>query len=107
MKPFKANVEFKIVRQSGGCWRFKLYLEAIEPKEDDIICINSSLNKTTSVSFKLTNILKFSAPFEANFSSESDPEFTVLPKKGQLEQYGFNGTNFIISFCPIEYGKTK
>lgn len=41
------------------------------------------------------------------FTPESDAEFTVLPKKGDLEPYGRDGANFIISFTPIEYGKMR
>lgn len=29
------------------------------------------------------------------------------PRKGQLEPYGKEGTNFIVSFTPTEYGKQK
>jgi hypothetical protein len=47
------------------------------------------------------------ADFTANFTAESDPEFTVYPKIGKLESYGRDGTNFIISFTPIEYGKIR
>lgn len=30
-----------------------------------------------------------------------------MPKSGQLEPYGREGTTFIISFTPIEYGKAR
>ena len=30
-----------------------------------------------------------------------------MPKQGMLEPYGKEGTNFIISFTPTEYGKAK
>jgi hypothetical protein len=30
-----------------------------------------------------------------------------MPKSGMLEPYGKDGTNFIISFTPTEYGKAK
>lgn len=69
--------------------------------------MSSNLHKTTSVSFKLTNKTKQFAPFTATFSPESDSEFTVFPKSGMLESYGRDGTNFIVSFTPVEYGKPK
>ena len=47
------------------------------------------------------------AEFTANFTAESDPEFSVFPKSGVLESYGRDGTNFIITFTPIEYGKIR
>ncbi len=84
-----------------------MHLEATEPDEDDHIVIYSPLNKTTSVSFKLTNRYKQYSPFVTYFTPDSDPEFTIMPKSGELEPFGREGKNFIISFTPIEYGKTK
>lgn len=84
-----------------------MVLEATEPKEDDLIVISSPLHRTTSVSFKLTNRHKHYAPFVAQFTPDSDPEFTIMPKSGDLEPYQREGTTFIISFTPIEYGKTR
>ncbi|EGR27619.1 hypothetical protein IMG5_193180 [Ichthyophthirius multifiliis] len=105
LKPFKETIEFNIIRQLGGKWKFKLLFEAIEPKEDDTIYISSELQKTTSVQFKLTNKSKTFTPFKAYFTPSSDSEFTVRPKEGELESYGREGTNFVITYTPIEYGK--
>jgi precorrin-6x reductase len=77
----KASIEFIVLRQSGGRWKFKVQLEATEPEEDDVIVISSPLNRTTSVSFKLTNKVKAYSRFLANFSPESDAEFSVMPKQ--------------------------
>ena len=74
---------------------------------DDIITIQSPLHKTSSVSFRLTNHMKQPADFTAHFTSDSAHEFAVHPKQGQLEPYGKDGTNFIVSFTPTEYGKQK
>lgn len=82
-------------------------MDASEPDPDDSIVICSNLNRSTSVSFKLTNKAKQMADFTANFTAESDPEFTVFPKNGKLESYGRDGTNFVVSFTPIEYGKIR
>jgi len=57
-----------------------MILEATAPKEDDLIVISSPLNRTTSVSFKLTTHRKKTAFFTASFTPESDPEFTIMPK---------------------------
>ncbi|KAL4498636.1 hypothetical protein ABPG72_019754 [Tetrahymena utriculariae] len=107
LKPFKQTIDFNILRQAGGRWKFKITLEATEPKEDDIIIISSPLHKTTSVTFKLTNKSKSFTPFTASFTPDSDAEFTVMPRSGNLESYGREGTTFIVSFTPIEYGKTR
>lgn len=74
---------------------------------DDIISISSPLQKTSSVSFKLTNHLKSYAEFTAHFTADSATEFICHPKQGLLEPYGKEGTNFIVSFTPTEYGKAK
>lgn len=84
-----------------------MVFEALEPEVDDTIVIQSPLHKTSSVSFKLTNHLKSYAEFQAHFTADSAQEFHVMPKQGLLEPYGKEGTNFIISFTPTEYGKAK
>lgn len=107
MKPFKTSCDLCISRVFGGQWKFKMYLEAEEPDEDDIIVIQSPLNQTSSISFRLSNRYKQYSPFVAYFTPDSDPEFSVLPKSGELEPFGREGKNFIISFTPLEYGKFK
>lgn len=88
-------------------FRLKIVLEANEPEKDDVIQIYSPLHKTSSVSFRLTNRFKSHADFKAYFTYDSDPEFSVIPKEGTLEPYGKEGSTFIISFTPVEYGKNK
>lgn len=65
------------------------------------------LGSVDSVSFKLTNRAKSFATFSARYTGESDPEFAVTPATGILEPYGRDGTNFTLSFAPVEYGKAK
>lgn len=107
LKPFRATLQFDVTRKAGGRWRYFIELQSNDPEPDDVIVMSSSLHKTASVSFKLTNNTKHFTPFIAVFSPESDSEFTVFPKSGQLESYGRDGTVFIISFTPVEYGKPK
>jgi len=107
LRPFKTNVEFIVYKSSGGRWKFNVIFEALDPEIDDSIVIQSPLHKTSSVSFKLSNHLKSFADFHAFFTQDSAAEFTVYPKSGQLEPYGKDGTNFIVSFTPTEYGKAK
>lgn len=107
LRPFKTQIEFIIYKSSGGRWKFNAVFEALEPEMDDIITIQSPLHKTSSVSFRLTNHMKQYSEFQANFTSDSASEFAVYPNKGQLEPYGKDGTNFIVSFTPTEYGKQK
>ena len=51
--------------------------------------------------------MKSYAEFTAHFTAESAAEFGVNPKQGMLEPYGKDGTTFIVSFTPTEYGKAK
>jgi hypothetical protein len=51
--------------------------------------------------------MKSTAEFQAFFTSDSAAEFAVHPKAGILDAYGKEGTNFIVSFTPTEYGKAK
>lgn len=53
----------------------------------------------------MTNTDKSAAQFKAKFTSDSAHEFSVEPKEGQLAKFGAKGTNFFISFTPVEYGK--
>lgn len=107
LKPFKAQAELIIYKSSGGRWKFNVVVEASEPMVDDIITIQSPLQKCSTVSFRLTNHMKQAAEFTASFTEGSATEFTVTPKQGQLEPYGKDGTNFMVSFTPTVYGKPK
>lgn len=107
LRPFKSNIEFVIYKSTGGRWKFNVVFESLEPEVDDVIVIQSPLHKTSSVSFKLNNHLKSFAEFTAFFTADSAAEFVVYPKNGLLEPYGKEGTNFIVSFTPTEYGKAK
>ncbi|CAD8058009.1 unnamed protein product [Paramecium sonneborni] len=108
MKPFKANIEFIVLRQTGGRWKYKIILEATKPDEDDVIIISSPLNKTASVSFQLTNKTKGYAKFYAGFT----PNFQLYQKlvilnhmeeKELLLQFNLQ----ITYYTPIENGKIR
>jgi len=64
------------------------------PDPDDTITITSPINKTSSVSFKLTNYNKQIAEFTSGFTADSDSEFTIHPKNGILEPYGKYNPHF-------------
>jgi hypothetical protein len=107
LRPYKTATEFVVYKSTGGRWKFNVIFDALEPEVDDVITIQSPLHRTTSVSFKLNNHLKSYAEFQAFFTPDSAAEFSVHPKTGLLEPYGKDGTNFIVSFTPTEYGKAK
>jgi hypothetical protein len=105
LRPFVALCNLVITRASGGRWRFDLKLEATEPEVDDTIVIQSPLNKPASVAFRLSNHKTVYSEFDAFFDAESAYEFTVQPTSGVLEPAGSNGTTFVITYKPTEYGK--
>ncbi|KAM3143753.1 Encoded by [Paramecium bursaria] len=107
LKPFKTNFDLIIKRESGGVWKFPLFLEATQPDIDDLIVISSPLGKQSSVAFRLTNRNKSLAAFNAYFLPTSDQEFTVSPKQGLLEPNGREGNLFVIKFTPLEYGQIR
>ena len=107
LRPFKTDIEFVLRKKSGGQWIYNIILESTEPDPDDIIHIKSSLNKQSFVAFKLQNIFTKDAKFVAYFSHDSSSEFSVSPREGILDQSGRDGTQFVVSYLPVEYGKIK
>jgi len=107
LKPFKTEAELFIYKGSGGRWRYNVVIEAKEPDPDDTIVIEAQIHKPANVAFHLSNYAKQYAAFEAFFTPESDPFFGVQPAKGLLEPYGREGTQFVVSFTPVEYGAPK
>ena len=107
LRPLKTEIEFILRKKSGGQWIYNILLEATEPDPDDIIYIKSSIGKQAFVSFRLQNIFTKDAKFLAYFSHESSSEFSVTPREGILDQSGREGTQFVICYLPVEYGKMK
>ena len=107
LRPFSTTVELVIEKETGGRWRYEIQLEATEPDIDDVIKIESPLNRTSSVSFKIHNQFMTHAPFTAEFTSSSSLAFTVSPVAGTLEPYGKEGQELVISYTPTEYGKMQ
>ena len=105
LKATRCKIQILVTRASGGRWRFDMELVASSPDVDDTIRIEGNVNVSSSVSFRLTNQFDSPAAFQAYFSLESPPEFTVTPESGMLEPYGSEGTNFVVSFTPKIYGK--
>lgn len=106
LRPFESKIDFIVKKTvTGGQWRFPIQLEATEPSPDDTINIESTINQTSSVSFKLCNQFRERTSFRCEFTLTSSPVFSVFPLSGELDAYGENGTNFIVSFTPLEYGQ--
>merc|ERR1719421_1879049 len=105
LRPLVCLCNLVISKASSGRWRFDVKLEATEPEVDDVIQIQSPLNKPASVAFRLCNHSSAYSEFDAFFDAESAYEFTVQPTSGVLEPAGTSGTAFIITYKPTEYGK--
>lgn len=82
LRTIHAPINFLVYKKSGGCWKFNINLVATEPEIDDAITITGKLGVSTSVAFGLNNMLEGAAKFEAFFSVDSPPEYTVRPHKG-------------------------
>ena len=106
LRPFSCMIELIVEKSSGGRWVFQLSLESTDPAVDDTIVIESQLNHTSSVSFKLSNQFRERSPFRCEFTTGSSSVFTVFPTVGAFEPYGGEPTSFVVSFTPTEYGKT-
>jgi len=105
LRPVRTSAALVVRKQSGGRWRFDLVLEAGEPQPDDIIFIESPINKMAQVQFRLCNAFDEDTPFQAYFSSDSASVFTVTPGHGMLTRAGTAGTLFTVAYTPVEYGK--
>jgi hypothetical protein len=107
MKPFATSVQLVVLRNGGGRWPFELQLEASEPDIDDTILVEAPLRTTGSVSFKLINRTSTDefSNFQAFFSSDSSTCLSVSPSSGVLAPESAGGTNFMVSFTPVEYGQ--
>lgn len=107
LRPIKARCQIVILKKSGGCWTFKLDLEATEPKVDDTLLIRARPGEMKSIAFGLNNMLLGDAPFEAFFAKGSPRDFFVTPARGILRDETQPPTKIIVSFSPREYGKSK
>lgn len=107
LRPFKTECEVCLVKRSGGQWIYTMIFESLEGEPEDIIKVQSSIGKESSVSFKLYNWFTKNSKFIAYFTHDSSPEFGVKPKEGVLDQSNRDGNLFMISYKPIEYGKVK
>ena len=104
-RPFRLSFDLVVTKEGGGRWRFEIALEATEPEIDDTIVVEGTLGIPSNVSFRLSNNVAQATPFEAFFTSESPTQLAIHPAQGWLEPAGGDGTVFVITFTPQEYGK--
>jgi hypothetical protein len=104
-RPFRLSYDLVVSKEGGGRWRFEVALEATEPEIDDTIIVEGTLGIPSNVSFRLSNNVAQAVPFDAFFTSDSPPQLAIHPAHGWLEPAGGDGTVFVITFTPQEYGK--
>lgn len=106
LRPFTGFAELHVHRSTGGMWKFEIQMESQAPPEvDDVIDIHSAIGRTEQVSFRLTNIFAHQTPFKAYFTPETPLDFMVRPMQGKLASFGYEGTQFIVSYTASNYGK--
>jgi len=105
LRPIRSSCALIVRKSSGGRWRYELALEAGDPEPDDTIHIESGINKSSAVTFRLSNAFDCEIPFRAFFTSDSPSVFTVTPVVGVLPRAGTQGNLFTVAYTPLEYGK--
>ena len=83
-RPKNVSTSFEISRADGCKWVYKCDFCFLPPPIDDSFEIIASINKASTVKFKLTNRLKSYSKFNAYFTADSCIDFTVNPKCGEL-----------------------
>lgn len=104
LRTFSATIDLIVIAENLGRWRVTLELESNDPDPDDLIKLTAAVGGTDKVSFKLSNRFLGYSTFQAYFSAKSSPHFAVSPSTGVLAPYGSDGTPFIVTFSPLEYG---
>eukprot|EP01032_Pedospumella_encystans_P007939 gene7939-9469_t len=104
LRTFIANVDISLTCRNRGKWRIKLDLDATDPEPDDVIKLTAPVGGTDKVTFRLNNRFLGYSTFQAYYSAKSSPHFSVTPSTGTLAPYGAEGTPFVVTFAPIDYG---
>jgi hypothetical protein len=55
-KPMSTRVNLVLDRKSGGRYKYELNLDSCMPDVDDVIVIESTINKASAVKFRLKNL---------------------------------------------------
>jgi hypothetical protein len=104
LRTFIANVDISILCRKRGKWRVKVDLDATDPEPDDTIRLVAPVHGSDKVTFRLNNRFLGYSSFQAYFSAKSSPHFSVSPSTGTLAPYGSEGTPFVVTFAPVDYG---
>eukprot|EP00727_Mastigamoeba_balamuthi_P000882 m51a1_g10791 hypothetical protein (2740) ;mRNA; f:28150-37480 len=86
LRPLNARTQLSICKRGGGCWQYRLRLEATDAPHDDVIQLESALHRSAGVAFRLAPAQHFFRPtqFKAYISPTSDPYWSVNPPAGVM-----------------------
>ena len=104
LKMFHTVVNLVLSSKSLGRWKADFDLESTQPKPDDTIRLRAAVGSSDSVYFRLNNRFLTYSPFKCFFAPRSSSKFTVTPNSGVLPPYGTEGSSFMVTFSPTEYG---
>ena len=104
LRTFTAKIDVVVVCRNRGKWRLQVDIDATEPEPDDKVKMMAAVGESDKVSFRLANRFLGYSKFHAYFSSKSSPHFSVWPSSGVLAPYGTEGTQFVVTFAPADYG---
>ena len=104
LRVFVSTIDMILECKNHGRWRIKVDVEALEPEPDDVVNLVAAVGETDKVSFRLSNRFLGYSNFQAYFSARSSPNFTITPPTGVLAPFGSDGTQFVVTFSPVEYG---
>lgn len=107
LRSFTTTIEIIIVCRNRGRWRLQLDLDAADPEPDDTIRLTAAVGQRDQVTFRLSNRFLGFSTFEAYFNARSSAHFSVSPATGVLAPFGSDGTPFVVSFAPPEYGSVE
>lgn len=107
LRTFMASIEMVVVCNKKGRWRLTIEVESTDPEPDDTIKLIAAVGGVDKVTFRLSNRFLGFSNFQAYFSARSSAHFTVSPAAGVLAPYGSDGTPFIVTFAPMEYGSRE
>jgi hypothetical protein len=104
LKTFATTIELRVINASRGHWKLKVDVESTEQIPDDVVNLTAAVGKSDKVSFRVSNRFLGYSPFQAYFTSKSSNQFTVSPSSGVLAPFGSEGTQFMVTFSPTQYG---
>lgn len=104
LKVFSTQVNITITCKNVGRWKADIDIDSTQPEPDDVIKLRAAVGSSDSVSFRLNNRFLSFSPFKCYFAPRSSTKFHVSPSAGVLPPYGSEGSAFVVTFSPTEYG---